>query len=161
MAPDAEAMLGRIDAMVVAAATDVHAEMMHLAAEAGLPVFCEKPIATDLPATDDGGRAPSGCRCAGPDRISATVRRGLPRAPRIWWIRELLGTCTRLRTTTHDYEPPPPGYHDTGIYRDTQIHDFDIVRYVTGQEVVEVYADGSTPSPPRSSGTTGRSTPEW
>ena len=52
VAPDAPSMLGSIDAMVVAAATDVHAEMMLLAAEAGIPVFCEKPIATDLPATD-------------------------------------------------------------------------------------------------------------
>ncbi|MGB5432482.1 MAG: Gfo/Idh/MocA family oxidoreductase, partial [Acidimicrobiia bacterium] len=50
--PDAESMIGSIDAMVIAAATGVHAEMMMMAAEAGIPVFCEKPIATDLPATD-------------------------------------------------------------------------------------------------------------
>ena len=48
-----------------------------------------------------------------------------------------LGRLYSVRTTTHDYDPPPPGYHDTGIFRDTQIHDFDILRYVTGQEVVE------------------------
>ena len=39
VAPDAQSMLGRIDAMVVAAATNVHAEMMLLAADAGIPIF--------------------------------------------------------------------------------------------------------------------------
>lgn len=143
VAADAAAMLDRIDAMVVAAATDVHAQMMHLAADAGLPVFCEKPIATDLPATD-----------AVVDHLRSTgvpAQIGFQRRFDAGYrnARELvrsgqLGHLYSIRTTTHDFEPPPEGYHDTGIFRDTQIHDFDIVRYVTGQEVVEVYADGFT-----------------
>jgi myo-inositol 2-dehydrogenase/D-chiro-inositol 1-dehydrogenase len=143
VAPDAKAMLGRVDAMVVAAGTDVHAEMMHLAADAGLPVFCEKPIATDLPATNavvEHLRA-----------VDVPAQIGFQRRFDVGYLRakELvdsghLGHLYSVRTATHDYEPPPEGYHDTGIYRDTQIHDFDIVRYVTGQEVVEVYADGFT-----------------
>ena len=142
-APNAAAMVGRVDALVVAASTDVHAPMMHLAADAGLPVFCEKPIATDLPATDsvvDHLRA-SGvpAQIGFQRRFDAVYRRA----------RDLvesgeIGHLYSARTTTHDYEPPPAGYHDTGIFRDTQIHDFDIVRFVTGQEVVEVYADGFT-----------------
>lgn len=140
---DVESMMPEIDAMVIAAGTDAHAPMMHLAADAGIPVFCEKPIAIDLPATDavvehlreKAVPAQIGFQRrfdAGYGRAKALVDDGT------------LGHLYSLRTTTHDYEPPPPGYHDTGIYRDTQIHDFDIVRYVTGQEVVEVYADGFT-----------------
>ena len=53
VAPDAQSMLGSIDAMVVAAATNVHAEMMLLAADAGIPIFCEKPITLDLESTDE------------------------------------------------------------------------------------------------------------
>ncbi len=143
VAPDAESMLERIDAMVIAAATGVHAEMMLLAAEAGLPVFCEKPIATDLPATDEVvGRLRT---------LDIPAQIGFQRRFDFGYqsAKDLvdsgrLGHLYSVRTTTHDYDPPPPGYHDTGIFRDTQIHDFDIVRYVTGQEVVEVYADGHT-----------------
>ena len=143
VAPDAESMVAGIDAMVVAAATDVHAEMMLLAAEAGIPVFCEKPIATDLPATD----------------VVVERLRILDIAAQIGFQRRFdfgyrsakelvdsgqLGHLYSVRTTTHDYDPPPPGYHDTGIFKDTQIHDFDVLRFVTGQEVVAAYADGHT-----------------
>ncbi|MCP3997486.1 MAG: Gfo/Idh/MocA family oxidoreductase [bacterium] len=143
VAPDAEAMIGDIDAMVVAAATDVHAPMMHLAADVGIPVFCEKPIAGSLAATDEvidhvnaaGVPAQIGFQRrfdAGYRQAKALVDDGT------------LGHLYSLRTTTHDYEPPPPGYVDSGIYVDTQIHDFDVVRFVTGQEAVEVYATGFT-----------------
>jgi myo-inositol 2-dehydrogenase / D-chiro-inositol 1-dehydrogenase len=143
VAVDADAMLGRIDAMVIAAGTDAHAPMMHLAADAGIPVFCEKPIATDLPSTDS---VVEHLRSAG---IPAQI--GFQRRFDVGYrnAKELvdsgrLGHLYSVRTTTHDYDPPPPGYIDTGIFLDTQIHDFDIVRYVTGQEVLEVYADGHT-----------------
>ncbi len=143
VAPDAAAMIGDIDAMVVAAATDVHAPMMHLAADAGIPVFCEKPIAVDLSATDEvvehirsaGIAAQIGFQRrfdAGYRNAKALVDNGT------------LGHLYSVRTTTHDFEPPPPGYVDMGIFVDTQIHDFDIVRFVTGQEAVEVYATGFT-----------------
>jgi myo-inositol 2-dehydrogenase/D-chiro-inositol 1-dehydrogenase len=143
VSPNAEELVGRIDAMVVAAATDAHAPMMHMAADAGIPVFCEKPIATDLPATD---AVVEHLRAVGVPAQIGFQRRfdaGYRRARGLVESGEL-GHLYSIRTTTHDYEPPPAGYHDTGIFRDTQIHDFDIVRYVTGQEVVEVYADGFT-----------------
>jgi myo-inositol 2-dehydrogenase/D-chiro-inositol 1-dehydrogenase len=141
--PDADAMIGRIDAMVIAAGTDAHAPMMHVAADAGIPVFCEKPIATDLPATDG---VVEHLRSAG---IPAQI--GFQRRFDFGYrnAKELvdsgrLGHLYSVRTTTHDYEPPPLGYHDSGIFKDTQIHDFDSLRFVTGQEVIEVYADGHT-----------------
>lgn len=143
VAPDAEAMISEIDAMVVAAGTDAHAPMMHLAADAGIPVFCEKPIALDLPATDAVVAHLSQTSVAAQIGFQRRFDAGYTKAKSL--VDDgTLGHLYSLRTTTHDYEPPPPGYFDSGIYRDTQIHDFDIVRYVTGQEVVEVYADGFT-----------------
>ncbi|MGZ5383367.1 MAG: Gfo/Idh/MocA family oxidoreductase [Acidimicrobiia bacterium] len=146
-APDANAMLAGIDAMVIAAATDIHAPMMHLAAKAGLPVFCEKPIATDLPATDDVVEHLRATNVPAQIGFQRRFDVGYRRAKDLVDSGRL-GHLYSVRTTTHDYEPPPPGYHDTGIYRDTQIHDFDIVRYVTGQEAVEAYADGFTTTTP-------------
>ena len=56
-----------------------------------------------------------------------------------------LGWVHTVRSTTLDPAPPPAAYLAVsgGIFRDCSIHDFDAVRWVTGQEVVEVYATGS------------------
>ncbi|MET7855565.1 Gfo/Idh/MocA family oxidoreductase, partial [Streptomyces avermitilis] len=55
-----------------------------------------------------------------------------------------LGDLHTIRSTTLDPAPPPPAYVAVsgGIFRDCSVHDFDIVRWVTGREVVEVYATG-------------------
>jgi myo-inositol 2-dehydrogenase/D-chiro-inositol 1-dehydrogenase len=55
-----------------------------------------------------------------------------------------LGDLHTVRSTTLDPAPPPPAYvaASGGIFRDCGVHDFDIVRWVTGREVVEVYATG-------------------
>ena len=143
VAPDAKAMIGEIDAMVVAAATDVHAPMMHLAADAGIPIFCEKPIAVDLPTTDEAVAHIRESGIAAQIGFQRRFDAGY-RAAKAMVDSGALGHLYSVRTTTHDHEPPPPGYVDMGIFVDTQIHDFDIVRFVTGQEAVEVYATGFT-----------------
>ena len=138
-APDADSMIAEIDAMVIAAGTDAHAPMMHLAADAGIPIFCEKPIAVDLKATDTvvDHIAEAGV----PAQIGFQRRFDAGYAAAKGKVDDgSLGSLYSLRTTTHDYEPPPAGYVDMGIFVDTQIHDFDIVRFVTGQEATEVYA---------------------
>lgn len=141
VAPDAESMVGDLDAMVIAAATDVHAPMMLLAAAAGLPVFCEKPIAGDLPATDEVVQRIEASGVPAQIGFQRRFDAGY-RAAKELVDNGSLGHLYAVRGNTHDYEPPPPGYVDSGIYVDTQIHDFDILRFVTGQEAVEVYATG-------------------
>jgi myo-inositol 2-dehydrogenase/D-chiro-inositol 1-dehydrogenase len=56
-----------------------------------------------------------------------------------------LGPLHTVRSTTLDPEPPPAAYiaSSGGIFRDCSVHDFDIIRWVTGREVTEVYATGS------------------
>jgi myo-inositol 2-dehydrogenase / D-chiro-inositol 1-dehydrogenase len=56
-----------------------------------------------------------------------------------------LGGLHTVRSTTLDPAPPPAAYlaGSGGIFRDCAVHDFDTVRWVTGREVVEVYATGS------------------
>jgi myo-inositol 2-dehydrogenase/D-chiro-inositol 1-dehydrogenase len=56
-----------------------------------------------------------------------------------------LGTLLVLRAATHDPAPPTSEYIATsgGIFRDLHIHDFDAIRFVTGQDVVEVFATGA------------------
>ncbi len=60
-----------------------------------------------------------------------------------------LGRLHTVRATTSDPAPPPAAYLPLsgGLYRDCLVHDFDILRWVTGREVVEVYATGSDAGP--------------
>ena len=133
-----------VDGVVVAAATDAHPELIVAAAEAGIPVFCEKPVARTMSEAVAVAR-----RIAG---TGVTVQIGYPRrfdtgfaAVRQAIASGELGWVHTVRSTTLDPVPPPPGYLAVsgGIFRDCSIHDFDAVRWVTGREVVEVYATGS------------------
>jgi myo-inositol 2-dehydrogenase / D-chiro-inositol 1-dehydrogenase len=136
-----------VDAVVIAAATPAHAPLVHLAADARLPAFCEKPIALDLPTTDDVLEhvAASGIllqvgfqRRFDPGYLAAraAVRSGG------------LGELYLVRVAGHDPEPPPEAYVAVsgGIWRDLLIHDFDVVPWVVDRDVVEVYADGTARS---------------
>jgi len=140
-AGSAEDLAGRVDAMVIAAAVEAHAPMLRLAAEWRVPVFCEKPMAVDLKTADSlvGLLGETGV----PAQIGFQRRfdSGYRRAKRLVDDGSL-GRLYSVRTTTHDHEPPPAGYSDAGVFRDTLIHDFDAIRFVTGREAVEVYADG-------------------
>jgi myo-inositol 2-dehydrogenase/D-chiro-inositol 1-dehydrogenase len=133
-----------IDALVIATATPAHAPLLLLAADAGLPAFCEKPVALDLATMDHV--------LDHVERTRTLVQIGFQRrfdvgyrAARDAVRTGALGNVLVLRAATHDPEPPAEAYvvHSGGIFRDLHIHDFDAVRYVTGQEIVEVYADGA------------------
>ncbi|GAA3081573.1 Gfo/Idh/MocA family oxidoreductase [Streptomyces roseofulvus] len=147
--PDVPALLGRgLDAVVIASATAAHAELIARAARAGLPAFCEKPIALDVPGTR---AALAAVAEAGTELQLGFMRRfdtGY-RAAREAVRAGRLGRLHTVRTVTSDPEPPPAAYLPLsgGLFRDCMVHDVDIVRWVTGREVVEVYATGSDAGP--------------
>jgi myo-inositol 2-dehydrogenase / D-chiro-inositol 1-dehydrogenase len=136
-----------VDALVIAAATPAHAPLLHLAAGAGLPAFCEKPVALDLETTDG---VLERVAAAGTLLQVGFQRRFDPgyRAAREAVSSGSLGELYLVRAAGHDPAPPPEEYVATsgGIWRDLLIHDFDVVPWVTGQDVVEVYADGAARS---------------
>jgi myo-inositol 2-dehydrogenase/D-chiro-inositol 1-dehydrogenase len=138
-----------IDAVVIATPTPAHAAMIRLAAEAGLPVFCEKPVALDLAPLDD--------LIADVERAGTLVQVGFQRrfdagylAARRAITGGSLGRLLVTRLATHDPAPPAEAYiaGSGGIFRDLHIHDFDALRFVTGEEVSEVYADGAVRETP-------------
>jgi myo-inositol 2-dehydrogenase / D-chiro-inositol 1-dehydrogenase len=137
-----------VDAVVIAAATAAHAGLVVRAARAGLPAFCEKPIALDI----------AGTRAALEQvRASGTVLQvGFQRrfdagylAAREAVAAGAVGRLYTVRMTAFDREPPHESYIPTsgGVFRDLHIHDFDALRWVTGSEVVEVHAVGANLSP--------------
>ncbi|MFB7277362.1 Gfo/Idh/MocA family oxidoreductase [Streptomyces hydrogenans] len=148
-APDVTALLGRgPDAVVIASATAAHAELIARVARAGLPAFCEKPIALDVPGTL---AALAAVAEAGTELQLGFMRRfdAGYRAAREAVRAGRLGRLHTVRTVTSDPEPPPAAYLPLsgGLFRDCMVHDVDIVRWVTGREVVEVYARGADAGP--------------
>jgi predicted dehydrogenase len=138
-----EAFTG-VDAVMIAAATPAHAELIMRGAAAGLPVFCEKPVAIDVRSTIEVRDA---VRMAGIEVHIGFQRRfdaGYRNAQRALRDGEL-GELHRVHLVSADPRPPHSSYipQSGGIFRDCHIHDFDILRWVTGREVVEVYATGS------------------
>lgn len=131
-----------VDGVVIAAATDAHPALLRAVVDAGLPAFCEKPLAADLADAEElaahVGDAP--VQIGYPRRFDPAFR-----AVRAAVVSGELGPLHTVRSTTLDPAPPPEAYIATsgGIFRDCAVHDIDAVRWVTGREVVEVYAVGA------------------
>lgn len=133
-----------LDGLVIAAATDAHAPLILAAVEAGLPTFCEKPVAPDVAGTlavlDKVAHRDVPVQVGFQRRFDAgyTAARAAVASGELGWVHT-------LRAGTLDPAPPPPEYVPVsgGFFRDCSVHDFDAIRWVTGREVVEVYAVGA------------------
>lgn len=135
-----EVLAEELDAAVISSSTDRHPEDVAACVERGLPILCEKPIALTLKET-----------CEVLDRVAkagATLQVSFQRrfdrgfaAARAAVEDGSVGTLYLLRLVSHDHEPSPEHYIPTsgGIFRDLHVHDFDIARWLTGMEVMEVY----------------------
>lgn len=133
-----------IDAVVIGSSTESHAPLIIAAAEAGKQIFCEKPIALNLEATD---RALDAVERAGV-RLQMGFQRRFDKA--YARAKELidsgaLGRVEAIRDTMRDPAPASRAYLETsgGLYRDMTIHNFDCVRWMMGSEVNELFAMGS------------------
>jgi len=140
----------QIDAVLVASSTDTHVEISQAAAKAGKHVFCEKPISLDLEQIDETlaivEKAGVKFQVGFNRRFDASFAR----------IREAvasgeIGEPHIMRITSRDPSPPPIEYVKVsgGIFLDMTIHDFDMARYLIGDEVVEVYATGGVRVDPK------------
>ncbi|EST37786.1 hypothetical protein N566_11110 [Streptomycetaceae bacterium MP113-05] len=134
----------RPDGVVVTAATSAHAELLLRALDAGIPVFCEKPVALDVPGTVQIVRRAQDALAPVQIGFQRRFDAGYREARRALHAGEL-GLLHTLRAVTADRTPPHASYIPTsgGLFRDCSIHDFDILRWLTGREVVSVYALGA------------------
>jgi len=130
-----------IDAVCIATSTDTHVDTMIAVAEAGKHIFLEKPISLDLGEVDRGLAA---VEAAGVSLQIGFNRRFDPghAAVRSAVADGSVGDLHLVRITSRDPAPPPISYVEVsgGIFRDMMIHDFDMARFITGSEVVDVTA---------------------
>jgi len=134
----------KVDAVLIASATDTHADLIEAAARANKAILCEKPIDLALARVD---------ACLG---VVATA--GVPlmigfnrrfdanfQALRQRITDGRIGRVETLAITSRDPGPPGPDYIKVsgGLYRDMTIHDLDLARWLLGEEPTEVFATGS------------------
>jgi myo-inositol 2-dehydrogenase/D-chiro-inositol 1-dehydrogenase len=145
-AADVEELLGAddVDAVAICTSTDTHADLVVAAAEAGKAIFCEKPVSLDLREVD---RALAAVEESGvPFQIGFNRRFDPAHAAVAAAVADgEIGEPQIARISSRDPAPPPVAYVRTsgGLFLDMTIHDFDMARFVTGSEVVEVYARGA------------------
>ena len=133
-----------VDAVAICSSTDTHVPFMIAAANAGKAIFCEKPISLDLGKVDE---ALAVIESSGvPFQVGFNRRFDAAHASvRAAVIDGSVGDLHMVRITSRDPAPPPIPYIEVsgGIFLDMMIHDFDMARFVTGSEVVDVYAQGA------------------
>ncbi|MCH3917594.1 MAG: inositol 2-dehydrogenase [Spirochaetia bacterium] len=133
-----------IDAVLICSPTNTHSQLIQAAAKAGKHIFCEKPVDTDLKRIAETMEV---VRKSGVkfqigfnrrfDHNHMAVRQQVENGT--------IGKVHIVKVTSRDPAPPTPAYVAVsgGIFLDMMIHDFDMVRYLSGQEVEEVYATGA------------------
>ena len=133
-----------VRAIVIASSTDTHADLILRGAQARKAIFCEKPVDLDL------ARARSCAEAV--KRAGVVCMIGFQRRfdPTFSAVRERIeageiGTPEMLIVTSRDPGAPPLDYIKVsgGIFKDMLIHDFDIFRWILGDEARTVYATGS------------------
>lgn len=132
-----------VDAVLICSSTDTHAPLIIEAAAANKHIFCEKPVALELADID---RALDAVSKAGVklqigfnrrfDANFARVRQSI--------VSGEIGTPSLMHIISRDPAPPPVEYVKVsgGMFRDMTIHDFDMARFLIGDEVESIYAAG-------------------
>lgn len=133
-----------IDAVVICTPTDTHADLIERFARAGKAIFCEKPVDLDIE------RVKACIRVV--DETSATLMVGFNRRfdPHFQAVKQAItdgqiGDVEMVTIISRDPGAPPVDYikRSGGIFRDMTIHDFDMARFLLGEEVESVFATGS------------------
>ncbi len=141
-----EAIMGsaEIDAVAICAPTDMHADLIERAARAGKAIFCEKPIDLDAARIR---RCLEVVKATGATLMVGFNRRFDPNfaALRARIAGGVIGDLESVSITSRDPAPPPISYiaRSGGLFRDMMIHDFDMARFLLGEEPIAVSAMGS------------------
>ena len=132
-----------VGAVLIASSTDTHARLAIEAARAGKAIFCEKPIDLSLKKVDECLRE---VERAGVPMFVGFNRRFDPSFSALKQRLDAgeIGPVEQVVISSRDPGPPPLAYVKVsgGMFRDMTIHDFDMARWLLGEEPVEVFAMG-------------------
>ena len=133
-----------IDAVVIGTPTDTHFDLIQGAARAGKAIFCEKPIDMSV---DNIRACIKVVEAAGVAFLTGFNRRFDPNfaSLRARIAAGDIGPVELVTITSRDPAPPPISYIERsgGLFRDMMIHDFDMARFLIGEDFVKLHAVGS------------------
>lgn len=133
-----------IGAVIIGTPTTTHYDLIHLAAEEGKAILCEKPVDLSVDRTRECLKAVT---AAGVPMMVAFNRRFDPnfRAMQARIAAGDVGDVELITILSRDPSPPPLDYVKSsgGLFRDMMVHDFDMARFLLGEEPVELFAHGS------------------
>lgn len=133
-----------IDAVLIASATVTHADLIKASVRGNKAIFCEKPLDLDLRVVEECVDLVQQADIPFAlgfnrrfDRNFQAIHQAITEGQ--------VGDVENVIITSRDPSPPPVEYirQSGGIYRDMMIHDFDMARWLLGEEPIEVYANGS------------------
>ena len=139
-----------IDAVLICSSTNTHADISLEAIAAGKHVFCEKPVSQDIAKIRQVMEKLKGTKLKYQVGFNRRFDHNFE-AVRAAVANGDVGDVHIVRITSRDPAPPPPEYAAVsgGMFLDMTIHDFDMVRYLTASDVVEVFANGAVLVDPR------------
>ncbi|MBN9075382.1 MAG: inositol 2-dehydrogenase [Rhizobiales bacterium 65-79] len=133
-----------IDAVIICTPTDTHADLTERFARAGKAIFCEKPIDLDL------GRVKTCLAIVKQEKATLMVGFNRRFDPHFAAVRKAIddgavGNVEMVQIVSRDPGPPPAEYitRSGGIFKDMTIHDFDMARFLLGEEAATVTAQAS------------------
>ena len=132
-----------VDAVFICSSTDTHSAISLEAIAAGKHIFCEKPVDHDLGKIKAVMQALEGSNVKYQVGFNRRFDHNFA-AAREAVANGRIGELAVLKITSRDPGAPPVDYIKVsgGIFLDMTIHDFDMVRFISGEEVTEVYAAG-------------------
>jgi myo-inositol 2-dehydrogenase/D-chiro-inositol 1-dehydrogenase len=133
-----------IEAVLICSSTNTHADLIVAAAKAGKHIFCEKPIAFSLETIDAALAAVKGAGVQLQIGFNRRFDTNFARVRHAVTSGEI-GVPNLLHIISRDPGPPPLSYVKVsgGMFMDMTIHDFDMARFLIGDEVEEIYTAGA------------------
>ncbi len=133
-----------IDAVAICTPTDTHADLIERAVKAGKAVFCEKPVSLESARIEACLKVVAAAKGKLMIAFNRRFDPSFADLKRRIDVGEV-GTVELVTILSRDPAPPPVSYIERsgGLYRDMMIHDFDMARFLLGEEPVEVHAIGS------------------
>ena len=138
-----------VDAVLIGSSTDTHADLIQRSAKAGKHIFCEKPVDLDLARARE---CEAVVKASGKTCLIGFQRRFDPTFAALKARIDAgeIGVVEALSVISRDPGAPPVAYlqRSGGIFKDMLIHDFDIFRWIIGEEAETVYAAASALTDP-------------
>lgn len=133
-----------VDAVLICSITETHADLIERSASAGKAIFCEKPVDLSI---DRVNACLAVVKAANVPLMMGFNRRFDPNFAHLKTVLDSaeLGEVEMLTISSRDPQAPPASYLKSsgGMFRDMTIHDFDVARWLLGEEPISIYASAS------------------